>query len=48
MTEHTVVGWASWASILLVTWIAAFLISQVIPFFNSRKCCLHSSLHTCH
>jgi hypothetical protein len=37
MTEHTVVGWASWSTILLVTWIAAFLISQVIPFFNSRK-----------
>ena len=37
MSEHTVVGWASWTTILLVTWIAAFIISQVIPFFNSRK-----------
>lgn len=46
MTEHTVVGWASWASILLVTWIAAFLISQVIPFFNSRKFHSHSPVHT--
>ncbi len=37
LNDHTVVGWASWAGILLVTWIAAFLISQVIPFFSSRK-----------
>jgi hypothetical protein len=37
MNNHTVVGWASWAGILLVTWIMAFIISQVIPFFSSRK-----------
>lgn len=37
MNSHTVVGWASWFGILLVTWIFAFIISQVIPFFNSRK-----------
>ncbi|KAM3511317.1 hypothetical protein MY11210_005054 [Beauveria gryllotalpidicola] len=35
ISDHTVVGWGSWASILLITWIAAFLISQVIPFFSS-------------
>ncbi|KAL2192388.1 amino-acid permease [Corynascus similis CBS 632.67] len=33
--EHTFVGWASWASILLATWIVAFIIAQVIPFFSS-------------
>ncbi|KAF5012728.1 hypothetical protein FDECE_1221 [Fusarium decemcellulare] len=33
--SHTVVGWSSWALILLVTWIIAFIISQVIPFFAS-------------
>ncbi|PTB68506.1 hypothetical protein BBK36DRAFT_1113081 [Trichoderma citrinoviride] len=33
--SHTVVGWGSWASILLVTWVFAFIISQVIPFFSS-------------
>ncbi|PNP57603.1 hypothetical protein THARTR1_02601 [Trichoderma harzianum] len=33
--SHTVVGWGSWFGILLVTWIFAFLISQVIPFFSS-------------
>ncbi|KAG5995944.1 hypothetical protein E4U43_002944 [Claviceps pusilla] len=35
LREHTVVGWGSWAGILLVTWILAFIISQVIPFFSS-------------
>ncbi|KAK1255432.1 hypothetical protein MKX08_009427 [Trichoderma sp. CBMAI-0020] len=35
MNSHTVLGWASWFGILLVTWIFAFIISQVIPFFNS-------------
>ncbi|PTB74860.1 hypothetical protein M440DRAFT_1336728 [Trichoderma longibrachiatum ATCC 18648] len=33
--SHTVVGWGSWAGILLVTWVFAFIISQVIPFFSS-------------
>lgn len=37
LTEHTVLGWGSWAGILLVTWVFAFVISQVIPFFSSRK-----------
>lgn len=37
LNDHTVVGWGSWAGILLVTWIIAFIISQVIPFFSSRK-----------
>ncbi|KAH7325777.1 transmembrane amino acid transporter protein [Stachybotrys elegans] len=46
MTDHTVVGWASWAGILLGTWILAFLISQVIPFFNSLLAVM-SSLFDC-
>ncbi|KAK4124532.1 amino-acid permease [Parathielavia appendiculata] len=33
--EHTVVGWATWTSILMATWIVAFIIAQVIPFFSS-------------
>lgn len=36
-SEHTIVGWASWAGILLLTWIGAFIISQIIPFFSDRK-----------
>lgn len=38
LNDHTVVGWSAWTGILLVTWILAFVISQVIPIFNSRKC----------
>lgn len=33
MGENTVVGWSAWAGILGVTWILAFIISEVIPFF---------------
>ncbi|RMZ84733.1 hypothetical protein DV737_g1015, partial [Chaetothyriales sp. CBS 132003] len=33
-TEHTVVGWASWAAILAATWVLAFIIAEVIPFFS--------------
>ena len=32
--NHTVVGWAAWAGILAVTWVAAFIIAEVIPFFS--------------
>ncbi|KAL2042887.1 hypothetical protein N7G274_004647 [Stereocaulon virgatum] len=32
--NHTVVGWASWAGILAVTWLVAFIIAEVIPFFS--------------
>lgn len=32
--EHTVIGWASWAGILGATWILAFFIAEVIPFFS--------------
>ncbi|KAM0799709.1 transmembrane amino acid transporter protein-domain-containing protein [Usnea florida] len=33
--NHTVIGWATWAGILAVTWILAFIIAEVIPFFSS-------------
>jgi hypothetical protein len=32
-SSHTLVGWASWAGILALTWILAFIIAEVIPFF---------------
>ena len=32
--SHTVVGWASWAGILACTWVMAFIIAEVIPFFS--------------
>ncbi|KAF2094866.1 hypothetical protein NA57DRAFT_45751 [Rhizodiscina lignyota] len=34
MGNHTVVGWASWAGILGITWVFAFIIAEVIPFFS--------------
>lgn len=34
MGNHTVVGWASWAGILGCTWVVAFIIAEVIPFFG--------------
>lgn len=33
-TSHTVLGWASWAGILAILWVLAFIISEVIPFFS--------------
>ena len=32
--NHTVIGWATWAGILALTWIVAFIIAEVIPFFS--------------
>ncbi|MCJ1367370.1 hypothetical protein MMC16_006503 [Acarospora aff. strigata] len=32
--NHTVVGWAAWAGILAATWVVAFIIAEVIPFFS--------------
>jgi len=34
MGSHTVVGWATWAGILAVLWVGAFIIAEVIPFFS--------------
>jgi hypothetical protein len=34
MGSHTVVGWASWAGILAVLWVLAFIVAEVIPFFS--------------
>ncbi|KAF2272599.1 uncharacterized protein EI97DRAFT_436841 [Westerdykella ornata] len=33
-TDHTIKGWVTWAAILAVTWAAAFIIAEVIPFFS--------------
>ena len=32
--NHTVLGWSTWAGILAASWIVAFIISEVIPFFS--------------
>ncbi|OBT91308.1 hypothetical protein VE01_10708 [Pseudogymnoascus verrucosus] len=33
-SSHTVVGWSTWAGILALTWIGAFIIVEAIPFFS--------------
>ncbi|KAK3626511.1 hypothetical protein LTR56_019784 [Elasticomyces elasticus] len=33
MSNNTVKGWAGWCAILAVTWVFAFIIAEVIPFF---------------
>ncbi|KAI0526495.1 amino acid transporter [Xylaria bambusicola] len=40
--ENTIVGWATWAGILLVTWLLAFVIANSIPFFSSLLSLLSS------
>lgn len=37
LTEHTFKGWFWWVLVLLMTWVFAFLISGIIPFFESCK-----------
>ncbi|KAL9127487.1 MAG: hypothetical protein Q9217_003643 [Psora testacea] len=32
--NHTVLGWSVWAGILAVSWVIAFIIAEVIPFFS--------------
>ncbi|KAJ3529544.1 hypothetical protein NM688_g7839 [Phlebia brevispora] len=34
MNSHTVVGWATWIGICFGVWALAFIIAEVIPFFN--------------
>lgn len=33
-SSHTVIGWATWVGILGITWLGAFIIAEVIPFFS--------------
>lgn len=33
-SNHTFIGWATWIGILAMTWLVAFLIAEVIPFFS--------------
>lgn len=34
-THNTVKGWAVWIGIISTTWVIAFIIAEVIPFFSS-------------
>lgn len=44
--EHTLVGWLVWAALLAITWVVAFIIAEVIPFFSDLLS-LMSSLFDC-
>lgn len=33
-SDNSVIGWATWAGILALLWVAAFIIAEVIPFFS--------------
>ena len=32
--SNTVVAWSTWSGIVAATWILAFVIAEVIPFFS--------------
>lgn len=34
LTQHTVKGWGVWIAVLAATWVGAFIIAEVIPFFS--------------
>ncbi|SCU91882.1 LAMI_0E07734g1_1 [Lachancea mirantina] len=44
--SHTITGWATWVGLLVITWICAFVIAEVIPFFSDLLS-LMSSLFDC-
>jgi hypothetical protein len=44
--NHTAKGWGVWIGINLLTWILAFIIAEVIPFFSDLLA-LMSSLFDC-
>lgn len=44
--EHTVFGWAVWILIVFITWIVAFIIAEVIPFFSDLLSIMSSLFDT--
>ena len=40
--NHTVLGWTAWGGILAATWVAAFIIAEVIPFFSELTALMSS------
>lgn len=45
--SNTALGWGVWAGIIACTWILAFIISQVIPFFSDMLSLMSSLFGTC-
>lgn len=45
-SSHTLIGWASWTGILAVLWFLAFIIAEIIPFFNDLLSIMSSVFHS--
>ncbi|KZV78857.1 hypothetical protein EXIGLDRAFT_736347 [Exidia glandulosa HHB12029] len=41
-TQNTALGWTTWAGILAATWLLAFVIAEVIPFFSDMLALMSS------
>ncbi|KAI1330339.1 amino acid transporter [Xylariaceae sp. FL0255] len=41
-TENTLIGWGTWAGLLFITWVLAWVIANSIPFFSSLLSLLSS------
>lgn len=46
ISSNTVTGWAAWIGIVAITWIAAFIIAEVIPFFSDLLSLMSSLFDT--
>jgi hypothetical protein len=46
LTSHTFKGWFWWSFVLFLSWAAAFLVAELIPFFSSLLSVM-SSLFNC-
>uniref|UniRef100_A0A060TBQ7 ARAD1D29084p n=1 Tax=Blastobotrys adeninivorans TaxID=409370 RepID=A0A060TBQ7_BLAAD len=46
LTQNTALGWAVWTGLVVGTWVIAFIIAEVIPFFSDLLSLL-SSLFDC-
>lgn len=46
VSSNTVTGWVAWISIVATTWITAFIIAEVIPFFSDLLSLMSSLFDT--
>lgn len=44
--SNTIIGWASWTGIVATTWVVAFIIAEVIPFFSDMLSLMSSLFGT--
>ena len=46
ITTNTIKGWSVWIGIIAITWVAAFIIAEVIPFFSDLLSLMSSLFDT--